>query len=86
MKHFSENPAFQTMTEEKKKMVELLADSLYQKNITEALPAIMSWKSAMEKKNISFTKEENQLLTDVLMAEMTPAQRKQYEALKNFIK
>ena len=83
---FSNHPAFQAMTEEKKKMIMLLADSLYQKNLTEALPQIMSWKSEMEKKNISFTSEENEIITDMLMGQMSPAQRKQYEALKSVLK
>ncbi|MBR1743184.1 MAG: hypothetical protein IJ733_15210 [Lachnospiraceae bacterium] len=83
---FSKNPAFQAMTEEKQKMTLLLADSLYHKNITEALPQIMSWKKQMEEKNISFTAEENRILTEILMAEMSPSQRKQYEALKAFMK
>ena len=83
---FSKNPDFQAMSEEKKKMVELLAQSLYHKNLTEALPQIMSWKKQMEEKKISFTAEENRILTEVLMAQMSPAQRKQYEALKAFMR
>lgn len=83
---FSRNPAYQAMSEEKKKMVELLAQSLYHKNITEALPQIMAWKKQMEEKKISFTAEENRILTEVLMAQMSPAQRKQYEALKTFMR
>ncbi len=83
---FSGNPAFQAMSGEKQKMIELLAESLYHKNITEALPQIMAWKKKMQEKNISFTAEENKILTEVLMAEMSPAQRKQYEALKTFMR
>lgn len=83
---FSKNPAFQAMSAEKQKMIELLAESLYNKNITEALPQIMAWKKQMETKNISFTVEENRILTEILMAEMSPTQRKQYEAFKAFMR
>lgn len=85
-KSFMNNPAYKQMTEEKRKMIELLSDSLVNKNLTEALPQVMAWKKQMEHKNISFTAEENKLLTDILMAEMTPAQRKQYESLKAFMR
>lgn len=83
---FSTNPAFMSMTREKQQMIQLLADSLYHKNLTEALPQMMSWKKQMEEKNISFTPEENKMLTEILMVKMTPAQRKQYEALQAFMK
>ena len=80
------HPDFQKLDPKKQKMVSLLANSLQNKKLTEALPYLMQWKEQMKEENISFTKEENDLLTEILMQEMTPAQRKQYEYLKLFIK
>lgn len=80
------HPDFQKLDPQKQKMVTMLADSLKNKKLTEALPYLMQWKEQMQAKNITFTKEENALLTEILIQDMTPAQRKQYEYLKLFIK
>lgn len=86
MKEFKENPNFQKMNPKKQQMIELLADTLNNKKLTEALPILMEWKEQMKQEGLSFTEEENILLTEIFTAQMTPAQRKQYEFLKPFIK
>lgn len=86
MKEFQQNPSFQKMNPKKQQMIELLADTLSHKKLTEALPILMNWKEQMKQEGLSFTEEENQLLTEIFTAQMTPAQRKQYEFLKPFIK
>lgn len=85
MTDFNTNEAFQKMNPEKQQIVRLLADSLQGKKLTEALPLLVHWKKEMQKKNISFSKEENELLTSLFTEQMTPAQKKQYEYLKPFI-
>lgn len=85
MTNFKENPAFQKMSPEKQQIIQLLADSLQDKKLTEALPLLVHWKNEMKKKNISFSKEEHELLTNLFTAQMTPEQKKQYEYLKPFI-
>lgn len=85
MVNLKNNIAFQKMDPKKQQMVSLLIDTLSGKKITEALPVLMSWKEQMNKEGISFTKEEEKILTDILMEQMTPAQKKQYEFLKPFI-
>ncbi|MDD7403327.1 MAG: hypothetical protein SO170_03660 [Butyribacter sp.] len=86
MKEFMNNPAFQKMNPKKQQMIELLVDTLNHKKITEALPVLMEWKKQMDQEGLAFTEEENQLLTEIFSAQMTPAQKKQYEFLKPFIK
>ena len=41
---------------------------------------------AFQQENISFTPEENNLLTEIFLSQMTPAQRRQYEYMKPFMK
>ena len=86
MADFTKNPAFQKMEPKKKKMIELLADSLYHKNISDALPAVMAWQKQMEQEHIKFTEEENKLLSDILFAELSPEGKRRYETIKTLIK
>lgn len=85
MKEWMNQEVFQKMDIRKQTMIELLCDTLEGKKLTEALPVLMEWKKQMQKENISFTEEENQLLTEIFTQQMTPAQKQQYEYLKHFI-
>ena len=81
-----QNPAYQQMDPRKKQLIEELMNTLSGRQLNEALPIISNWKNKMREQGLSFTQEENMLLTEIFMAQMTPAQRKQYETLKQFMK
>lgn len=85
MEQFKQNPAYQQMEPQKQKMIEELMRSLYGKQLSEVIPIISNWKNKMREQGLTFTETENTLLTDIFMAQMTPAQKKQYELLKNFM-
>lgn len=80
------NPAFLGMDAKKRTMVEFLFNSLNGKNINDVLPIITSWNMQLKQNNISFTKEENDLLTQIFLQELNPAQMQQFEMLKAFMK
>lgn len=86
MEDIRQNSAFQKMDTQKQQMIMLLIQSLQDKNLNQALPVIMNWNKQMQQKKISFTSEENALLTAILSAQMTPAQRKQYETIQAMMK
>ncbi len=86
MTTWKQNKSFRGMDPKKQHMVELLAETLTDRKLTEALPLLMEWKGRMQRENIVFTPEENRLLTEILSAQLTPAQREQFEYLKHFIK
>lgn len=86
MENFQNHPAFQQMDPRKQEMIVSLAESLQNKKLTEALPLVMAWKERMNQENLSFTPEENNLLMELFTSQMTPAQRRQYEYMKPFIK
>lgn len=67
----------------KQKMIEQLAASLQGKKLTEALPLLMQWKQTMQRENIQFTEEENQILTEIFSAQLSPQQKRQFEFIKN---
>ena len=83
METWQQNEAFRRMDPQKQKMIEQLANSLQGKKLTEALPLLTSWKNEMSRQNISFTPEENQILTEIFSAQLTPQQKRQFELLKN---
>ena len=83
--NWQNNEAFQQLHPKKQKMVLLLAESLQNKQITEALPIILQWKQQMAAENISFTPREQEILTNVFMENLSPAGRQQYEYLKSFM-
>ncbi|HBI60323.1 MAG TPA: hypothetical protein DDY31_03765 [Lachnospiraceae bacterium] len=86
MEDIKQNAAFQQMDIQKQQMIMLLIQSLQNKNLTQALPVIMNWNKQMQQEKVSFTSEENALLTAILSAQMTPEQRKQYETIQAMMK
>lgn len=85
MTTWRQNESFRRMDPKKQNMIEQLADSLEGRKLTEAVPIITKWKEQMQRENIVFTPEENQLLTEIFSEQLTPAQRQQFEYLKRFI-
>lgn len=83
MESWQQNEAFRSMDPKKQKMIEQLAASLQGKKLTEALPLLTQWKRTMQQENIQFTPEENQILTEIFSAQLTPQQKKQFEFIKN---
>lgn len=83
MESWKQNEAFRSMDPQKQNMIEQLAASLQGKKLTEALPLLTRWKQTMQQENIQFTPEENQILTEIFSAQLTPQQKKQFEFIKN---
>ena len=86
MDSIKNNKAFLQMEPRKQEMVLLLIDSLNNKKLTEALPVLMQFREQMTQEGISFTEEENAMLTEIFTNRLSPAQKQQYEYLKPFIK
>ncbi|MCD7824738.1 MAG: hypothetical protein LUH14_02030 [Clostridiaceae bacterium] len=82
MGNFRQNPAFQAMDPQKQEMILLLMERLMGKQLSEALPVLTQWNRQMQKEGISFSASEQQMLTDLFMAQMTPEQKKQYDIIK----
>lgn len=80
------NPAFLGMDGIKRQKIEDLSDALNGKNLNEALPVITNWNLQLKQENIQFTNEENELLSEIFLQELPPAQMKQFELLKSFMK
>ena len=86
MKNIRNNPAFRQMDPKKQQIVELLMNSLSGKQLNEVLPIITNWKNKMDQEGLTFTQAENMLLTEIFTSQMSPAQKSQYELIKQFMK
>ncbi len=85
MKRWMDHEVFRNMDIRKQTMIKSLSEALDGRELSQALPIVMEWRNQMQRENITFTQEENRLLTEMLSQQLTPAQRQQYEYLKRFI-
>ena len=85
MNNWKNNKAFIKMEPSKQHMVELLVNSLHGKDLNEALPILANWKDKLRTEHISFTAEEDKLLTDNFIEMLPPKQKSQYEFLRSFL-
>ena len=85
MNNWKNNSAFMQMDSDKQHMVELLVNSLHGKNLSEALPILSNWKDKLRSEKISFTAEEDKLLTNIFIEMLPPKQKSQYEFLRPFL-
>lgn len=65
-------------------MILQLTGHLQGHTITEALPALMEWKTQIDRENIRFTAEENELLTE-LFTENLSASGQRHNDLQPFL-
>ncbi|MBQ1993971.1 MAG: hypothetical protein II243_05835 [Lachnospiraceae bacterium] len=86
MYSFKNNCDFNKLEPRKQHAIENLVNSLNKKNIQEAFTLFLSWKNQLEKEHIVFSAEENALLNEIFINELSPEQKSQYELLKNLIK
>lgn len=85
MENWKNSPAFLGMDNIKRQKVEELFNLLRGKNINAALPIVTNWNMQLKQENISFTSQENELLSQLFLAELSPEQMKQFEFLKSFM-
>ena len=49
------------------------------------LPEIMKINSELNKRKLSFTREESQLIIDIMMENASPAEKQKIQMLKSFL-
>lgn len=79
------NEKFRSLDPKKQEMILQLTGYLQGHTITEALPALMEWKTQIDRENIRFTAEENELLTELFTENLSASGQKQYEFIKPFL-
>ncbi len=80
-----EHPAYTDMDPAKKLIIEELISKSTGKGINETANLIMTSMALMRKKNVSFTKEEADLLLNVMMRDMSEAEKARLNMMKNML-
>jgi hypothetical protein len=82
---FASTKEFQNLHPLKQQLIIELVQSSKNTSLEKMLPKIMSINQGLNKRNMSFTKEESQLLINILKENMTPDQRQKVDMLMNLL-
>jgi hypothetical protein len=82
---FTSTKEFQNLHPLKQQLIIELVQSSKNTPLEKMLPKIMSINQGLNKRNMSFTKEESQLLINILKENMTPDQRQKVDMLMNLL-
>lgn len=76
------HPSLQKMEPEKKQIMIDFIKETQNLPLNKAIMNISAMEARLKAKNLSFTDEDTQLVTSILLPNMSPQQRTQFEALK----
>ena len=79
------DPSLQKMDPAKKQIMLEFIRETEGKPMDKAMKSIASTNAKMKALNLSFSQEESELITRILMSRMTPAQRSQAEMMKTMM-
>lgn len=79
------HPSLQRMNPQKKQVVLEFIQETEGKPMEKAIKSVASANAKMKAMNLSFTKEESDLITSILMTKMSPVQKNQAEMMKNIM-
>ncbi len=80
------NPMWLNMDMGKKAIIEELIKNSAGKGINDSAALIMAAISGMRKNNMSFSKEETDILIEAMTSGMSPEEKAKVEMMKSFIK
>lgn len=80
-----DHPAYKDMDPAKKLIIEELISKTAGKGINETANLIMTTMTLMRKNNVSFSKEEADLLINVMMRDMNDAEKARLNFMKNML-
>lgn len=80
------NPMWLNMDTGKKAVIEELIKNSSGKGINDSAALIMAAMSGMRKNNMSFSKEETDILIEAMANSMSPEERSRLEMVKNLIR
>ncbi len=78
----NDNPKFLALSPLKQKIILEIQQQSISKSIEQMLPQIMMINKELNRRNMSFTKQETELLISAMEETMTPEERKKFEMIK----
>lgn len=79
------HPAMQNMHPAKKQLLLELSKNTKNQTLDKLLPLMMSTNSKMKSQGLNFTKQETDLITEILTTNLSPADRTKFETLKKMM-
>lgn len=83
---FSDDPRLYNMSREKRRFLDQMSDELKTKQTDELLPFLLAVTAAANKRSISFSDEEAELIIEHIMPNQTSEDKKRIEQMKELSK
>lgn len=85
MNQFENDARFKNLAPLKRKIILGLANGSSSKSIEQMLPEIMQLNRELQKRNLSFSKEESNLIMDIMMEQASPADKQKIAMLRSIM-
>ena len=82
---WTKNPKLNNIDPRKLAILVELVNELEGKPLDKALPHLVAANKKLKEENLSFSKDENELLVEILGKNMSAKEKKQFEMMKNII-
>lgn len=79
------HPALSKMEPAKKEIMRQLIQASRGKSMPQMIPLLQAATAKMKQQNLSFSKEENALIMELISQSMSPAEKKQFEKIKKML-
>ncbi|MCM1272992.1 MAG: hypothetical protein NC225_02995 [Clostridium sp.] len=82
---FENNPKLKNIDPMKIKIIMEIKEQSKYKSMEELLPEIMKINQELNRRQMSFTKNESELLLDAIEESLSPAERQKFQMIKSFM-
>ena len=85
MRNFENDPRLKNMSPIKREIIGEIMTGKSNASMETMLPEIMKINNELNKRKLSFTREESQLIIDIMMENASPAEKQKIQMLKSFL-
>ena len=85
MRNFENDPRLKNMSPIKRAIIGEIMTGRSNASMETMLPEIMKINNELNKRKLSFTREESQLIIDIMMENASPAEKQEIQMLKSFL-
>lgn len=85
MRNFENDPRLKNMSPIKRAIIGEIMTGRSNVSMETMLPEIMKINNELNKRKLSFTREESQLIIDIMMENASPAEKQKIQMLKSFL-
>ncbi len=83
--NFSNNPKLKGIDPLKMKIIKEIQNKSKNKSMEELLPEIMKINQELNRRNMAFTKQETDLLLEIIEESLSPEEKPRFNMIKSFI-